>query len=148
MSKQVQAELLAIKKASKDEMLHAEQVVAWAAKHKRSALYRKFEWDDGKAARQFRLWQARVLIQLNITAEDGTPRLVSLSVDRTNGGGYRDLAEVRADRDLSQVLLRDALAELRRVQDRYKRVRALTKVWEAVDAVAIASEPKQKRKAA
>lgn len=148
MSKAVQSELLAIKNASRDGMLHAEKVVEWAKKHKQSALHRKFEWNDSKAAREYRLWQARVLIQLNITTQDGGPQLVSLSIDRTKGGGYRDLDDVRRDKNLSAVLLNDALNELRRVQDKYKRVRALAKVWHAVDSVAARSQPSERKKAA
>lgn len=144
MSKKIEAELLAIKGASKDGMLHAEHVVAWASKHKRSALYRKFEWDDNKAARQYRLWQARVLIQLNIKAENGAPRLVSLSVDRSRGGGYRDLNDVSRDHNLSEILLRDALSELKRVQENYRRVRELTVVWNAIDQVSQQAKPARK----
>lgn len=135
MSKKLKQELLAIKAASRDGMLHPARVVAWAQKHPRSALYQSFEWDDGKAASEFRIWQARRLIQLEITTEGGAPQLVSLSIDRSNGGGYRSLVDVARNQSLSAILLRDAIVELRRVQARFARVKELTKVWRAVDKV-------------
>lgn len=135
MSKKIKAELLAIQRASKDKMLHAENVVAWAKRNTRSALHRQFEWNNTKAASEFRLWQARRLIQINVIAEDGTPQLVNLSFDRQHGGGYRSLSDVASNRELSEIMLNDALAELQRVQAKYQRVRALTMVWTAVKRV-------------
>jgi hypothetical protein len=135
MSKKIKAELLAIQKASRDKMLHAENVVTWARRHPRSALHRQFEWNNSRAANEFRLWQARRIIQINVIAEDGAPQLVSLSFDRAKGGGYRDVRDVASSRELSEIMLQDALDELQRVQARYQRVRALTSVWTAVKRV-------------
>lgn len=135
MSKRIKAELLAIQNASRDGMLHAERVVSWARSHRRSALHGQFEWSNAKAAAEYRLWQARRLIQINVTMADGAPQLVSLSFDRNNGGGYRDVQDVISNRKLSEIMLNDALAELQRVQIRYQRVRELTSVWSAVKRI-------------
>src|ERR1043165_552005 len=109
-------------------MLHAENVVTWARRHPRSALHRQFEWNNSRAANEFRLWQARRIIQINVIAEDGAPQLVSLSFDRAKGGGYRDVRDVASSRELSEIMLQDALDELQRLQARYQRVRALPRV--------------------
>lgn len=135
MSDKIRTELLAIQAASKDKILHAARVVAWARRNQKSALHRQFEWNNSKAADEFRLWQARRLIQINIIMDDGTPQIVSLSFDRTKGGGYRSVSDVLSSRDLSEIMLRDALAELQRVQARFQRVRELTNVWTAVKRV-------------
>lgn len=135
MSDRIKNELLAIQQASKDKMLHAANVVNWAKRNRRSALHRQFEWNNSKAAEAYRLWQARRLIQINIVLEDGSPVLVSLSFDRGKGGGYRDVGDVVSSRDLSEIMLNDALAELQRVQARFARVRELTSVWQAVKRV-------------
>lgn len=135
MSAKLKAELLAIQKASKDRMLHAANVVAWAKRNRASALYRQFEWSDRKAGQEYRLWQARRLIAINIVTEDGGPQIVSLSFDRAKGGGYRAVSDVLSSRNLSEIMLRDALAELQRVQERFQRVKELTSVWSEVKRV-------------
>lgn len=135
MSKRVQDELLQIQHTSRDGMLHATKVVSWARSHPRSALHSQFEWNNSKAAAEYRLWQARRLIQMNVIMADGTPKLVSLSFDRPRGGGYRDMQDVISDQRLSEIMLRDALADLQRIQSRYERVRELTSIWTAVKRV-------------
>lgn len=129
----VQEELLAIK--GEEQMLAPDKVVEWAEANPASALHSKFEWDDVIAAKEHRLNQARALIRLHVVLDDGSPRLVSLSFDRARGGGYRDMSDVLASRDLTSILLRDALAELERVKRRYARVSALAKVWSEIEAI-------------
>lgn len=128
-------EITALHGTSDDGMLHAGQVVDWARDNPASALHGAFEWNDTRAANEYRLEQARGLIRLHIVVDDDGPTFVSLSFDRTRGGGYRTVADVVKSRDLSEILLRDALAELERVQKRYARVEALTAVWRAVGQV-------------
>jgi hypothetical protein len=118
------------------ELLQAETVVDWAAKHPRSELHKSFEWDDKKCGREYRLWQARTLIRIHIIDEVGVPQMVSLTIDRVKeGGGYREERSVMADKKLRQVMLQDALDELDRVRAKYERVVELAKVWAAIDEV-------------
>lgn len=133
----IKDELLALKQASDDGLLHADLVVDWAEANPASSLHAQFQWDDVIAAREFRIYQARRLIQLHVVAEDGSPQMVSLSFDRTKGGGYRSLSDVLQSRDLSDIMLADALAELERVQKRYERVKELTSVWAEVNQVRV-----------
>lgn len=135
MSKKVKAELMAIQGASKDKMLHPQHVVTWAKRHPTSALHRQFEWNNSKAATEYRLWQARRLIQINVTMDGGGPQLVSLSLDRINGGGYRDIRDVMSNKDLREMALAEALSELTRVQAKYERIQELAGVWAEVRRV-------------
>jgi hypothetical protein len=140
----VRDELLAIQAKSADGMLHGRTVVAWARTNKRSALHQEFEWDDARAGHQYRLWQARRLIALEIVADDSTAQVVSLRFDRSRGGGYRAISDVLSSRELSERMLADALADLERVKERYRFVKELCSVWEELDRV----KESRKRKAA
>lgn len=130
----IRDELLALKR--RDGMIVAEDGIEWARKHPNSDLYRSLQWDDAKAAHEHRLWQVRRLIAIHIVSDEGGRQVVSLSIDRTKErGGYRDLDDVLPRRDLREVLLQDALAELERVQAKYNRLQELSEVWAAKDQV-------------
>lgn len=82
------------------------------ARQEGSILHKHFEWDDSKAAEQYRRDQARALIQrCKITLVDNTPvqvrAFVSLPSDRDAGGGYRLTAEVVSDETMKAELVRD-----------------------------------------
>lgn len=135
MNAKIKDELLAIKAEAEDGLLRAPIVVEWARNHPESALYAALEWNDEVAAQEFRIHQVRRLISLHVLTEAGEPQLVSLSFDRTKGGGYRDVGDVVKSRDLSAIMLADALAELERVQAKYERVKELIPVWEEATKV-------------
>lgn len=130
----IKAELEAIRTKS-NGVLHPENVVRFARNNTRSALHSQFEWNSTKAAHQYRLWQARHLIQIVIVDAGGEAELVSLSIDRAAAGGYRAITDVLNSRQLSAVMLGDAIAELERVKGRYQRIAALTSIWKELDAV-------------
>lgn len=113
-------------------LIHAERVVEWAREHADSALHSQFEWDDTKAAEEYRIWQARKTIAIHIVTQEGERRFISLSIDRADGGGYRDVEDVMRQRELRDVALHDALMELRRVRARYQHLKELAAVWSAV----------------
>lgn len=131
----IKSELLLIKEASQDGMLHAETVVEWARDNTNSALHKALEWDDVRAAEEYRIAQVRQLIRIHVISEDGVPQLVSLTFDRTKGGGYREVSDVLKSRDLAEIMLADALGELERVRAKYERVKDLMPVWEQVERV-------------
>lgn len=113
----IKSELEALK--TKDGLYQPDRIVKWAAVHKRSRLHAALEWDNAKAGNEYRLWQVRHLIQLHIRQEDRTPQVVSLTIDRHQSGGYRELADVARVPELREVLLRDAINELLRVYQKY-----------------------------
>lgn len=115
-------------------LLQVETAVEWAAEHTGSALHKSLEWDNDKAGHEWRCHQIRRLIAIHVINDDGARQMVSLTIDRGDGG-YRNLDAVMAAPDLRSVLLNDALAELERVQRRYENITELSKVWEEADSV-------------
>lgn len=150
MNAQIRDELLALK--GDKELLTAAEVVEWARKNKKSALHNApefFGWDDKKAAHRAYLDGARRLIVLHLRHDDGTPQVVSLTIDRTRpDGGYRNVDEVVKDETLSEIMLKDALRDLARVQSKYNQVKALKPVWGEVDRIRAKSERKEKDRVA
>ena len=138
----IKSELIGL--SNEDGLIEPAAVVDWAKSNPTSALHKALEWDDKKAAGEYRLWQARKLIKLHIVSDDGAPEVVSLSVDRATGAGYRRVDDVLASRDLSKIMLRDALEELGRVKSRYERIEELTEIWAETEKVrARISKPAQ-----
>ena len=135
----IRDELLAL--ADDEGVIFVDRAVDWARGNPDSSLHKAIEWDDANAAHQHRLWQVRQLIKLHVVSESGEPQVVSLSVDRASGGGYRTIQSVLARSDLAEVMLRDAVAELDRVRKRHAQVERLAKVWSAVDEVRLAVKP-------
>jgi hypothetical protein len=133
MDIEVRAELEALK--DKDDMVHADQAVAWAKSHPKSKLHGKLEWDDRKAGHEYRLHQMRQLIVLHIRHENGEPRMINLSFDRVRGGGYREISDVVRSKMLSEIAENDALRELLRVRKKYGHLKRLVAVWKEVDRV-------------
>jgi hypothetical protein len=119
----VQRELCALKK--KGVRLKVEAVHKWAAAHPKSALHKALEWDDTLAAYKWRLSQIGELIRIHCVDLQGYRTLVSLSVDRIAGGGFRSMEEVISDKRLREILLADAAGDLKRFEERYKLLRDL-----------------------
>ena len=116
-------------------------MVVERAKNKSSALHEHFTWDNGAAAEQWRIHEARDLImrvkvELSVGKKQTEVRMfVSLGSDRINGGGYRPLKTVLSDAELRKEMLRTALAELEALRERYSRLEELVEVWRAMDRV-------------
>lgn len=115
--------------------------VVEAAKDESSPLHDCFTWDDGEAAHQYRLMEARNLLRVYVVRPDNEQgpvvrAFVSLTSDRVQqGGGYRAIANVMSDEELYAQMLHDAVVQLRNVQKKYKAIKELASVWSAVDDV-------------
>lgn len=114
-----------------DEKLQAEAVVQ-RAQDPDSALHSQFEWDDGKAAHQHRLMQARSLIRRILvtmpddSTETAVGKYVSLRSDRRlPGGGYRETQSVLSNAELLAELEATAKADLDGVLRRYEMLKGL-----------------------
>jgi hypothetical protein len=113
-----------------------------AARPKSSPLHSRFEWDDGEAAEQYRLWQARQLIRVLVTVEKNGSKsyrvrlYTSLGTDRKSGGGYRLLRVVLRSKRLRGELLKDALRDMRVFEEKYRGLKELSDVFEAMHDVA------------
>ena len=99
-------------------------------------LHTEFEWDDSKAAHQHRLDQARELIQVCVEYYPQTQKMtrvfVSLSNDRSKGGGYRDMRVVLGNREHREQMLQDALDEMQRFRVKYAVLKELINVFSAM----------------
>jgi len=129
------AELLKLK--NEDGIINPAAAVKWARRNTKSHLHAALEWDDDVAAERYRVWQVRALISVHIVDADGGRRFVSLSIDRKHDGsnGYRSLDDIVARQDLREIMLSDALADLERIQERYKKLTELEPVWQQADTV-------------
>jgi hypothetical protein len=137
-TKAIANELERIRRAN-GGLLRPEDVVA-AARPRGSLLHGQFEWDDARAADEYRLWQARQLIRVAVTVLPQTDRpiraYVSLRTDRTvAGGGYRSLCDVLSDGQLREQLLAEALDDLETFRTKYGRLRELAPVFAAARRV-------------
>jgi len=125
--------------------LDPRMVVKWAAGHPESALHSRFQWDDTRAAREYRLQQARQLIvEVEVEYPDGKVRQVYVSpIRQRKRGGYLRLVDVMNRAELRAEFLAEALAEYRRVGAKYQDLRELTEVRRAV---AVASRKARRKR--
>ncbi len=118
-------------------MLRPADVVEFA-RDPGTALHSKFTWDDGEAAEQYRLWQARRVIRCSVVVipekQQEYKAFVSLTPDR-NGitGGYRSIRSVVSNRDLREQLLEDAIREMKVFRRKYAQLKELSEVFSAMD---------------
>ena len=120
-------------------LLRPENVVD-AAKNKESVLHSCFEWNNTKAAKEYRLWQAREIIAVHVTVlhKETKPTRVYVSMmnDRIRpGGGYRPIEVVLSNKILRKQFLNEALADLKRIEDKYNQLTELAEVFKAIRRV-------------
>ena len=113
--------------------------VVEAARPKNSPLHSRFEWDDGAAADQYRLWQARKLIAITVCvigkSQEEERVWISLKLDQTEAGGYRSMVSVLTAPELREELLKDALEDMEIFRVKYRHLKELADVFAAVDVV-------------
>lgn len=122
--------------------LSPRRVVEWARAHRSSALHSFFQWDDSRAAEQYRIWQARELIvSVEVVHKDGRKRQVYVSPIVTRGkGGYVPLVKVLSNDDLRERFLAQALDDLRRIFEKYADLHELAGIRAAYALVATRRE--------
>lgn len=125
-----------LQRLATDGLLTAEAVVE-SARATSSPLHSMFLWDDTEAAHQFRLMQARQLIVsvriIHPQAKESIQAFVSLSPDRSRpGGGYRSTIDVLRRKSTREILIGDAMNELRRIEHKYRHITELCDIWEAI----------------
>lgn len=132
----------AVKRIAKDDpdgMVQPEAVVE-AAADPESPLHRFFEWNDGEAAHQYRLQQARQLVvRIKIEEVEGPP-MVNVRVQQADGSvrrGYVPTARAVADPDLYAQIRAEAH---RGVQAYRNRLAAFSQAASAVSALDAALE--------
>lgn len=153
MKKKEKAKVTQMKRVSKKEIIAGRltwlarksgrltpELVVRDAEDARSPLHSQFEWDDSKAAEQYRLEQARDLIrsvELKVTTTNYTYSTVGFVRDPDAGSGQGYIATQRLRMDRRRA--RDAFdLELVQVVARMERARNLAKilrleaVWDAL----------------
>lgn len=122
------------------------QFVVEAAKNPKSELHDYFQWDDGEAANQYRLMQARFLIRtvkLEIVREETEKREVKLEVTRAfvsppsirGKKSYVTLKKAMDSAEMRKELIDRAIIELNGIKKRYSQLNELASVWEAIESV-------------
>lgn len=69
---------------------------------------------------------------------------VSLTPDRKEGSGYRILTDVLSDSQMREQLLSDALDDLDVFRDKYKKLKELSIIFEAIKSISV-SKARQER---
>ena len=125
-------------------ILYPSDVVEYA-KDSNTELHQRFDWDDSSAAHQYRLWQARHIINVHVTVlkrdDIKVDTYVSLRADRNDGceRGYRSMIEVMSNPLLRSTLLEEAMRDFERWEEKYKSIQELADIFAAAKTV------KQKR---
>jgi hypothetical protein len=120
-------------------LLNPPDIVEYA-RNPRTELHKRFEWDNTKAAEEYRLWQAREVIRVIVSVVDINGKnhtvkaFVSLPEDR-GGGGYRAIVDVMKMEYLRLSMLEEAKSEMRRFREKYAALSELAKVFEEMDRV-------------
>lgn len=106
-----------------------------AARPKASPAHKGFQWDNKRAADEYRLWQARFWIKrVTIVVEDREEQLVHISATscdpettETREGSYKPISVVVQNKDEYTVALSDTLARLKSAQKAYQDLKQIAK---------------------
>jgi hypothetical protein len=123
--------------------LTAERVLN-AARRESHPLHPVFEWDDGAAAEQYRLEQARHLSRsVRVVTETGEtePLVVHVVHEKCGGSAYVATVDIANDDELHAAAVAEALRLLNGVAHRFRYLDELSVVWAAVEEARSALEP-------
>ncbi|KKM26319.1 hypothetical protein LCGC14_1585990 [marine sediment metagenome] len=109
-----------------------------------SPLHRYFQWDESKAANEYRLWQARELIaKVRIIYEDKKLDAyynVKIRIDGKLQQGYASITKIISDSDLRDQVIGQALKEIGYWQKKYAEYEELEKVINKKQVVKIKND--------
>lgn len=119
--------------------LSAESVLN-ANRDKDAPLHNEFEWNNKKAAEQYRLEQARYLIRclcvVEERGEEQEPIEVRAFFQLTNEHNYESLSVIAQDENKHAALLQQALCELRAFMKKYNTLKELYPLKEVIEKIA------------
>lgn len=134
----VQVELERVRKKNDGEL--SPNSVIDAAKAKRSKLHRFFTWDNSEAAHQYRLVEARRVIQSIEVVRSEAPEVGATREWQTRRAKsnpkevvYDRMDEVLKDPEARTELLSRALSELLSIRRRYQQLQELSIVFRQLD---------------
>jgi len=98
------------------------------ARETKSPLHKYFQWDDGLAAQEYRLWQSRQLITYKFKV-DGTKEQqyynVRVVVNKIPTQGYFTKEKVLSSKKMYIQVLKDAIIEIKYWERKYNQIREL-----------------------
>lgn len=108
------------------------------AKHNNSPLHSFFEWDDGEAAEQYRLQQARGLIRsvVAIYTDEKNPAVRTrayVHINEPTAPHYREAGHAMSQAKTRDMVLQRAWRELQSWRTRYQDLKAFSDLFEAID---------------
>lgn len=110
------------------------------AKDAETELHKCFEWDNTKAAENWRLHQARKLVCSLVfkeQSEQSSPAPeIRLFFKIDENEGYKSTVMIMQDKDEYQKLLSKALSELRAFQTKYKSLTELDGIFSEIEQLA------------
>jgi len=131
-----------IRRSNKTEKLEPKDVVS-SAENPRSYLHRYFEWDDTRAAHQYRLHRARHLlasIEVVIAPAVQSKPVRAYAAFRKDGTPqqkeYVTITDALADPEKRQELLHRAMKEILRWRKEYRALEELAPIFSEVDKLA------------
>jgi len=117
------------------------EVLVEAASNPGSPLHECFEWDDTKAAAEYRKVQARLILRsLTVTVQeddDHEPVQVNAFVCLEEGPEYLSVQSVVSDEDMDLRYKRILLEDLRQCKRKVQAYKEFTEVVQAIDRVRI-----------
>jgi CRISPR/Cas system CSM-associated protein Csm2 small subunit len=121
-------------------MITPELVVTDAAS-KKSPLHDYFQWDDAKAAEEYRLTQAGQLLRfINVTYNDEEKPAkayhnVVVTIENKSQRGYVNLQRVLSEEELLEQVLKQALKEIKTWREKYRQYKSLGTIVNLVSAI-------------
>lgn len=105
-----------------------------------ATLHNLFEWDDTVAAEKYRLNQAGLIIRnLTVTIEtvETKPTMRAyVNVSDDTKGRFISITNAMSNEDTREIVLRNALAELKEFRKKYSDLQELSEVFSAIDKIA------------
>lgn len=111
------------------------------ARPESSPLHRGFEWNDAKAAENYRRQQATTMIRAIVVkesniVEDGSDEIcIKVFNMAERGNGYESLETILVDEYKTDSLLSRALDELKSFRAKYRQIQKLAKVMASISEV-------------
>ena len=101
-------------------------------------LHKCFTWDDTKAARLYRLSEARTIcnsLRVVVERKDGTPQEFRVIQHDDTEKVYKPVVLMVRNEDEYSRLLEQAKDDMRRFKERYKRITELAEVIDEIEKV-------------
>lgn len=111
-----------------------------SARPEKSPIHSLFEWDDTKAAENYRLEQARLLIcNLDVEVEHDEEKPIVcrafVNVSETKKGSFINIQSAFQNEDTKELVLKRALQELQAFENKYKNLTELSGIFTEIDSL-------------